>query len=61
MININTLTPAQYRQRSCIRSLLCGADIDLIRRELEVRESAGDVLGRQVVAEYLEEVIADME
>ena len=61
MIDIKSLTPAQYRQRSCIRSLLCGADINLIRRELEVRESAGDVFGRLVVRDYLEEAIADME
>ena len=39
--------------------MLCGASVDQIKREVEVREELGDVFGRLVALDYLEETIAD--
>ena len=59
ILNVSALSPSQYQIRSCIRSLLCGASIPQLRREIEVREEIGDVFGRMVVLDYLEETITD--
>ena len=59
LLNVSTLSPSQYQLRSCIRSLLCGASIDQIKREIEVREDLGDAFGRLVALDYLEETITD--
>lgn len=58
-LNVSTLSAAQYQIRSCIRSMLCGATIDQIKREIEVREELGDAFGQLVALEYLDETIAD--
>lgn len=59
LLNVSALSPSQYQIRSCIRSMLCGASVDQIKREVEVREELGDVFGRLVALDYLEETIAD--
>jgi hypothetical protein len=60
-LEVSKMSPAQYQIRSCIRSLLCGASIQLIQREIETREHMGDAFGRQIAMDCLVDAIADQQ